>query len=236
MGEGLKRHWPLLLLAGLLLAGLGWWSMRSAEKDREREELAQAQGIVRVLSATFAPKAQIRVGEVRGTLDVTSVDPGAVPLLRSAQKATVPYSIGYTLDLRSLGSDDYRWEPSSRTLTIQVPLVEPEPPNIDESARQVGGTQGLFVTRGASANLARRASSLATAKATEIAREPAHLAKAQANGERLVADLARTPLEAAGLGPVRVRVVTPASGRVDGERWDVSPTIEQVLAERAERR
>lgn len=236
MGEGLKRHWPLLLVALLVLGGALWWTARNAEKERQREELAQAQGIVRVLSATFAPKAALKVGEVKGTLDVTSVDPGAVPLLRSAQKATVPYSVDYTLDLRGLGPDDYRWEPASRTLTIRVPLVSPDPPNIDESARQVSGTQGVFVTRGASANLARRSSSLATAKAREISREPANLAKAQANAQEIVADLATTPLEAAGLGPVTVRVITPAEGSRDGERWDVSRTLEQVLATPAQDR
>jgi hypothetical protein len=230
--EGLKRHWPLLLVAALVLGGIIWWTLRAAEQKREREELAQAQGIVRVLSATFESKAELKVGEVRGTLDVTSVDPGAIPLLRSAQKATIPYSVGYTLDLRDLGADDYRWDPASRTLTIRVPLVRPEPPNIDESRRDVSSTQGIFVTRGASTNLQRRASSLATAKAAEVASEPANLARAQADAEKLVASLAKAPLEASGLGPVNVRVVTPAAGVRDGERWDVSRSIEEVLRER----
>jgi hypothetical protein len=232
MVQGLKRHWPLLLVAALLLGALFWWQARSAEQARQREELAQAQGIVRVLSATFGPQAALKVGEVTGTLDVTSVDPGAVPLLRSAQKATIPYSVGYTLDLKELGADDYRWEPERRTLTIRVPLVRPDPPNIDETRRAVQGTQGLFVTRGASTNLQRRASQLAANEARAIAAEPANLAKAQANAEALVARLAKTPLEAAGLGPVTVRVVTPVNGSGDTERWDVSRSIEEVLAER----
>ncbi|WP_300975398.1 hypothetical protein [Sphingomonas sp. LHG3406-1] len=228
----MKRHWPLLLIALLVAGAIGWWMMARAEDRRREEELAQAQGIVRVLSATFSNKAALKVGEIEGTLDVTSVDPGALPILRSAQKATIPYSVGYTLDLKQLGADDYAWDKERRTLVIRVPVVQPDAPNIDESRRAVSGTQGLFVTRGASTNLQRRASSLATAEAASIAAEPANVAKAQANAERLVADLARTPLEAAGLGPVSVRVVTPASGTDDGERWDVSRSIEQVLADR----
>jgi hypothetical protein len=230
--EGLKRYWPLLLLAALLLAGLVYWQSHRAAERKAEEELAQAQGIVRVLSQTFSKSAALKVGEVTGTLDVTSVDPGAVPFLRSAQKATLPYSVGYTLDLKDLGADDYRWDPQSKTLVIRVPLVTPEPPNIDETRRDVAGTQGIFVTRGASTNLQRRASQLATAEAGKIAAEPANLARAQANAEKLVADLARAPLGAAGLGPVTVRVVTPASGYRDGERWDVTRSIEQVLADR----
>jgi hypothetical protein len=230
--EGLKRYWPLLLIAALLIGGIAWWQADKAEERRVQEELAQAQGIVRVLSATFANKAALKVGEINGTLDVTVVDPGAIPILRSSQKATIPYSVGYTLDLSDLGADDYRWEPDKRTLTIRVPLVSAEPPNVDETNRAVAGTSGIFVTRGASTNLARRASQLATAKAGEVAAEPANLSRAQANAEKVVADMARTPLEAAGLGPVSVRVVTPAAGVRNSERWDVSRSIEQVLADR----
>lgn len=230
--EGLKRYWPLLLIALGLISGIFWWQDKRAEERRVEEQLAQAQGIVRVLSATFSNKAALKVGEINGTLDVTVVDPGAVPLLRSSQKAIVPYSVGYTLNLSDVGADDYRWEPGARTLTIRVPTVTPEAPNIDEANRAVAGTSGLFVTRGASANLARRASQLATAKAGEVAAEPANLAAAQKNAEKVVAALTRTPLEAAGLGPITVRVVTPATGVRDGERWDVSRSIEQVLADR----
>lgn len=230
--EGLKRYWPLLLTAALLIGGIAWWQADRAKERRVQEELAQAQGIVRVLSATFANKAALKVGEINGTLDVTVVDPGAIPLLRSSQKATVPYSVGYTLDLSDLGADDYRWEPDKRTLTIRVPLVSAEPPNVDEANRAVAGTSGIFVTRGASTNLARRASQLATAKAGEVAAEPENLSRAQQNAEKVVADIARTPLEAAGLGPVTVRVVTPAAGVRNSERWDVSRSIEQVLADR----
>lgn len=229
--EGLKRHWPLLLLVGLLAIAGGWWWMRSAEQARQREELAQAEGIVRVLSATFEREAALKVGEVTGTLDVTSVDPGAVPFLRSAQKATLPYTVAYTLDLSELGADDYAWDRATRTLSIRVPPVAPEPPNIDETRRDIAATDGLFVTRGASANLQRRASTLATAEAARIAAEPANLARAQANAERVVTGLVRTPLEAAGLGPVTVRIVSPAAGKPDGERWDVSRSIAEVLAQ-----
>jgi hypothetical protein len=230
--EGLRRYWPLLLIALGLIGGAIWWQDKRAEERRVEEQLAQAQGIVRVLSATFSNKAALKVGEINGTLDVTVVDPGAVPLLRSSQKATVPYSVGYTLDLSDVGADDYRWDPNTRNLTIRVPLVSAEAPNVDEANRAVAGTSGIFVTRGASANLARRASQLATAKAGEVAAEPANLARAQDNAEKVVAALARTPLEAAGLGPITVRVVTPAAGVKDGERWDVSRSIEQVLADR----
>ena len=66
----------------------------------------------------------------------------------------------------------------------------------------------------------------------QVAAHWINLARAQANAEQVVASLAKAPLDAAGLGPVTVRVVTPASGTRDGERWDVSRSLEQVLAQR----
>ena len=222
---------PLIILA-LVIGGLLLWQ-RNSEQRRNEEQLAEAQGIVRVLSATFTGKAALKVGEVRGTLDVTSVDPGAVDLLRSAQKAVLPYSVDYSLDLTQLDAEDYRWEPESRTLTIRLPAVRPDAPNVDEGARRVLATQGVFVTRDASVNLQRRASQLATREAGRVAAEPANLARAQASAATVVTKMASAPLEAAGLGPVRVVTVSPTE--VTGkpkENWDVSRSIAEVLAER----
>lgn len=222
---------PLIILA-LVIGGLFLWQ-RIADQRRAEEQLAEAQGIVRVLSATFTGKAALKVGEVRGTLDVTSVDPGAVDLLRSAQKAVLPYSVDYSLDLTQLDAEDYRWEPESRTLTIRLPAVRPDAPNVDEGARRVLATQGVFVTRDASVNLQRRASQLATREAARVAAEPANLARAQASAATVVAKMASAPLEAAGLGPVRVVTVSPTEDAGKSrENWDVSRSIAEVLAER----
>ena len=221
---------PLIILA-LVIGGLLLWQ-RNSEQRRNEEQLAEAQGIVRVLSATFTGKAALKVGEVRGTLDVTSVDPGAVDLLRSAQKAVLPYSVDYSLDLTQLDAEDYRWEPESRTLTIRLPAVRPDAPNVDEGARRVLATQGVFVTRDASVNLQRRASQLATREAARVAAEPANLARAQASAATVVAKMASAPLEAAGLGPVRVVTVSPTEDAGKSrENWDVSRSIAEVLAE-----
>lgn len=218
----------LIALAALLLVGFGVWQ-RHREAVRQEEQLAQAQGIARVLSATFSKQNKLQVGELRGALDVTSVDPGLFEALRSSQRATLPYSVTYTLDLSGLTLDSFRWDAASRTLLVEAPDVVPGQPNIDESRRAVQRTSGLFVTRQASENLSRRAAGLATQAAARKARSPEELDKARENGREALSRLIELPLQAADIDGVKVVVRYPAEGRPSGEQWDVSPSIAEVL-------
>lgn len=220
----------LVLLALAVLAGLFLW--QRAEQRQRAEELAQAQGLVRVLSATFHKQSALKVGEVEGAFDVTSIDPGQFPILRSAQKVKLPYSIDYTVDLSDMTPDRYRWDKDSRTLIVEAPDVVAGRPNIDEARRQTLATQGLFVTRGAADNLSRRAAVQANRAASAEAAKPVHLEKARANARAAIAGMLETPLELSGMGKVTVVVRFPQDGRRSDERWDVSPSIAEVLAGR----
>jgi len=220
----------IALLAAMVLVGLFLWNR---EQQRQRaEELAQAQGLVRVLSATFHKANALKVGEVEGAFDVTTIDPGAVSLLRSAQKVKLPYSIDYSIDLSGMTVDRYRWDKDSRTLVIEAPDVTIGRPNIDEARRQTLSTQGLFVTRGAADNLSRRAAVQANRAANAEAARPVHLNRARDNARAVIADMLATPLQLSGMGKVTVIVRFPQDGRPSRERWDVSPSIAEVLASR----
>ncbi|MDQ3077549.1 MAG: DUF4230 domain-containing protein [Pseudomonadota bacterium] len=216
----------LMALAIALVAGFLW--NRDQQRQRE-EELAQAQGLARVLSATFEKQSALRVGEVGGALDVTSVDPGRFDFLRSAQKVKLPYTIGYTVDLSGLGPDQYRWDAESRTLVVEAPNVVVGDPNIDESQRRTLATQGVFVSRRAADNLSRRAASLANRAAVAEANKPIHINRARENAREVIANMLQTPLQVAGIDNVNVVVRFPQDGVRATERWDVSPSIAEVL-------
>jgi hypothetical protein len=218
-----------IVIAAILVA---LFAVHRHEQRREAEDLARAQGLVRVLSATFSKQSALKVGEVSGVFDVTSVDPGAIRLLRSAQKVKLPYSIDYTVDLTKLSPRDYRWDAATRTLQVEAPAPVIGRPNIDEAHRETVATSGLFVTRGAADNLSRRAAVMANGAAVKEAQKPEHLAKARDNARAAIASMLETPLDVAGLGDVKVVVRFPEDGVRDGERWDVSPSIEEVLARR----
>lgn len=229
-----SRRFPIalvvtLLIAAVLIGGFLW----SREQQRQREEeLAQAQSLVRVLSATFEKQSALKVGEVDGALDVTSIDPGTFDFLRSAQKVTLPYSIDYTVDLSDMTPDQYRWDKESRTLVVEAPNVQVGTPNIDEARRRTIATQGIFVSRRAADNLSRRAAVQANRAAMAEANKPEHFNRARENAREVIAGMLRTPMEVAGLGPVNVVVRFPQDGVRNNERWDVSPSIADVLEQR----
>lgn len=218
-----------LIIAIVLVAGFFW----NREQQRQREEeLAQAQGLVKVLSATFEKQNALKVGDVEGALDVTSIDPGAFDFLRSAQKVKLPYSIEYTVDLSQLGPDQYRWDRKTRTLVVEAPNVVVGRPNIDESQRQTLATQGVFVSRRAADNLSKRAAGQANRAAVAEANKPIHINRARENAREVIASMLKTPLEVAGLEDVNVVVRFPQDGVRNNERWDVSPSIADVIGER----
>ncbi len=214
-----------ILIAILLVFGYLFWQRRAAQQ----EEYQTSLGIARVLSATFQATDRLEVGRVDGALDVTTVDPGLFRFLRSAQKATLPYSVTYQLDLSKLGTDDYRWDADKRILRVTIPDVVPTAPNIDETKRRTLATDGVFVTREAYDNLNRRAAVLATRAADTEAKKPEHLNAARANARKAVAKMLEAPLSVAGLGDVTVEVAFPFDGVTRSEHWDVSPSIAEVL-------
>ncbi len=215
-----------VVVAALLVLGYFYWQRRAAIQ----EEYQTSLGLARVLSATFEATDKLEVGRVDGALDVTTVDPGLFRFLRSAQKATLPYSVTYQLDLSQLDTDDYRWDAKKRILRVTIPDVAPTSPNIDETKRRTLATDGMFVTREAYDNLNRRAALLATRAAATEAKKPVHLNAARANARKTVARLLETPLSVAGLGDVTVEVAFPFDGARTSEQWDVSPSIAEVLA------
>jgi len=220
----------LLVLIAVVLVALAGLFLYQRERQKQ-EEYQTSLGLARVLSATFEKQAKLNVGEVKGALDITTVDPGMFRALRSAQKVTLPYSVGYQLDLSGLDSGDYRWDAKRRALRVTIPDIVPTSPNIDETRRRTLSTAGVFVTREAYDNLNRRAATLATRAANTEAKKPVHLEAARANARAAVARLLETPLAVAGLGDVRVEVAFPFDGERAGEQWDVSPSIAEVLAE-----
>jgi len=219
----------LIVALVLILALLGGWFLYRREQQRQ-EEYQTSLGLARVLSATFEKQSKLNVGEVKGALDITTVDPGTMRFLRSAQKVTLPYSVGYQLDVSGLNGNDYRWDAKRRALRVTIPDVVPTMPNIDETRRRTLATSGVFVTREAFDNLNRRAATLATQAANNEAKKPVHLDAARANAKAAVAKLLETPLSVAGMGDVRVEVAFPFDGVRAGEQWDVSPSIAEVLS------
>lgn len=220
--------------AVLILAVIALWSWKVAQDKRRAEEIATAQGIARVITTTFEGKTDLRVAAVNGTIDVTSVNNGA--LFQSKLNGTLPFAVDYFVDLSGLTLDDAKYDSKTKRLLVTIPDVRVAKPNIDLARGKMGNMQGWWVSRQASQALVTRSVKLADQQAEATAKEPANLAKARKEGRQRVSELLELPLQASGIGDIDVEVrYASESGRSD-ERWDVSRSVKDVLDEAATRR
>jgi hypothetical protein len=223
-----------LVLAAVVLVlvlVIGTWQWRATEERRRAEEIATAEGLAQLLSATFSGQTDLKVSNIQGRIDVTSVNRGRI--FDSRLQATLPYSIDYFVDLSKLGARNAKFDSQSRTLMIEVPDVRVASPNVDLTRGTVGNARGFWVSRRASANLVRRAVSLTNQQAEKTAKSPENLNRARNEARVRIQRLLELPLKAAGQDDVQVVVRFPHDGVRDSEHWDVSPSIEDVLANRA---
>ena len=217
----------IVVILIVLVATCQW---RAAEQRRRAEEIATAEGLAQVLTAVFTGRTDLKVADIKGTIDVTSVNRGAI--FDSKQTATLPYSVDYFLDLSRLNPREARFDQESRTLFVEIPDVRVAPVNVDWTRGKIGSAKGFWVSRGASANLVRRAIVLTQRQAAKTAKSPENMQKARQEARTRVQALLEFPFNAVGDDPVRVVVHFPGEGVRNSERWDVSRSINEVLGER----
>ena len=136
-----------------------------------------------------------------------------IDLLESRQAAIIPATVEYRLDLSTMDRDRFAWDAGSETLSVVLPALRISRPNLDEAA-QTTFTEGTYVTRDASTDLARNNSQQAERKAAAFAKNPEVLALARQAAKDAVRQNLTIPLQMAGYGDVTVNV------RFDGEPQD----------------
>ncbi|RDE07478.1 DUF4230 domain-containing protein [Sphingomonas aracearum] len=218
----------VLVIGALLLAARIGYDRYTEHYVVERRDDGQA--VTKVVAATFARASALKVGQLSGTVQSTASDSRLWGMLSSDKVVKAPFQVDYFVDVSRLGRDAYRWDQANRTLTIDAPDIHAGKPNVDEAAATLSQTRGLFVTRKAADQLARRASGAAQNAARAEAAKPERVAQARDNARRALGQLVRAPLEAAGIAGVRVIVTFPYERGGDTERWDVSRSIPEVLA------
>ena len=232
-GSRLRSMLGTLALLALLI-GAGYLLARYVDR-REQNEVEQTQ-LDKIVVALRETRNRLEVYRISGTVTTKrEVRGGPLDILLGEMSAKQPWSTSYFINMRDLSLDDYIWDERTRTLLVRAPAVTADAPNIDES-KQIVDYGGLIITRDMQTQLRQEVAKGARKQAVDEAAKPEHMAAAtQAAREALVRNL-KSPLEAAGFGDVSIVVRTPVDGRKsDGERWDVSRSIAEVLAERAGR-
>lgn len=224
------------LLAALLvvavLVGIGYYLARLV--DRQEQEEVERSDLDALVVALRENRNRLEVYRLAGTVTTRRETRGGVgDILKGEMKVRQPWSVDYFVDMGDLGLDDYAWDERTRTLLVRAPAIRPEVPNIDES-RQLVAFEGPIITRGMQSDLRTAVARGARQQAIQEARSPQNMAAASRAASQAIAANLQAPLKAAGLGDVTVLVRAPTDGASNRERWDVSRSIAEVLAERAE--
>ncbi len=194
------------LIVIVLLAAVAWLGWRAFFYEEEGDPVGSAllafekQNSLTVFSSRFEVVAESV--DRRGVLNID--------LLESRQAAIIPATVEYRLDLSTMDRDRFAWDAESETLSVVLPALRISRPNLDEAAQKTF-TEGPYVSRDASADLARNNSQQAERKAAAFAKNPEVLALARQAAKDAVRQNLAIPLQIAGYGDVTVAV------RFDGE-------------------
>ncbi|WP_379548011.1 DUF4230 domain-containing protein [Qipengyuania sp. DSG2-2] len=189
------------LIVIALMGAVAWLGWRAFYYQEEGDPVGSAmlafekQNALTVFSSRFEVVAESE--DTRGVL--------GVPILQSRQATIVPASVEYRLDLSGMDRDNFAWDAEGETLTVTLPQIQTSKPNIDEAQARVF-TEGAWVTRDASTDLARNNSQQAERKASAFAKNPEILAMAREAAVAAVQQNLAIPMQVAGYGDVKVDV------------------------------
>ncbi|WP_370032647.1 DUF4230 domain-containing protein [Qipengyuania mesophila] len=195
------------LIVIVLLAAVAWLGWRAFFYEEEGDPVGSAM-------LAFEKQNSLTVFSSRFEVVAESVDRRGVlnlDLLESRQAAIIPATVEYRLDLSSMDRDRFEWNPETETLSVELRTLRISRPNLDEAAQKTF-TEGTYVSRDASADLARNNSQQAERKAAEFAKNPEVLTLARQAAKEAVRQNLAIPMQVAGYGDVKVEV------RFDGEQ------------------
>lgn len=200
------------------------------EAERQREAIATAEGFAKVVRETLTDKTELTVMEANGSIDVRSVNRGTI--FDTYMETTIPYSARYYVDLSRVGLSSIRYDASTKTMMVEIPDIQVSQVNVDETKTVIRDKGGILISPTANENLWRRASKLAEAGAASSVRKPEKVNAAREKARVEVEQLLEQPMRAIGRDDVNVVIRFPADGARNDEQWDISPSIEEVLAKR----
>jgi hypothetical protein len=231
----LTRPQPSVLLTILIVLGLvGGGYLIARFVDRREQSEVQQSSIDEIVVALREQRNRLEVYRLSGNVtSAAQATRGPGGILAGTMKVRQPWSVAYFGDMGDLSLNDYIWDERTRTLIVRAPAIRPDAPNIDES-RQLVAYEGPFITRSMQTELRSKVARNAVGQANAEALKPENLAAADRAARAQIAANLEGPLRAVGVRDVRIQVV-PRQPASDGERWDVSRSIAEVLAERAAR-
>jgi hypothetical protein len=152
--------------------------------------------------------------------------------LSTEKTLIMPGLVRYEVDLGKLTQRDVAWDAGTRTLSVTLPPVEVDGPQVDLAAIREYGTGGVLARlTGAGAVLDQANRRAGQAELVRQARDPVPMRLAQDATRRAVERSFALPLRAAGVD-ANVRVRFAGEPVANDERWDVSRSLDEVVGKR----
>lgn len=144
----------------------------------------------------------------------------------------MPGMVRYEVDMGKLTQADVAWDGTSKTLSVRLPAVEADGPQVDLNAVREYGSGGVLTTfTDAEKNLDAANRRAGQIELIRQAREPAMIKLARDATRRAVERSFAMPLRAAGIdATVAVRFADEPIATT--ERWDTSRSLQDVLGNR----
>lgn len=185
-----------------------------------------------VVAATLYGRSDLRVSQLSGVVQGTAQSSRLWGWLNASQVVKAPFEVNYFVNLSRLGGSDFRLSEDGRRIEITVPDVTTDRPNVDLARASLNNVAGAFVTRGAMVEMGGKVAASAQRTAAERANKAENRARARDYARAAITRLFAGSLRAARVdAEVTVRFEGEARP-ADGERWDVSRSLEEVLGER----
>ncbi|MBB3880089.1 DUF4230 domain-containing protein [Sphingomonas pseudosanguinis] len=209
----------LLVLAGLLVAwGVQRYVAERLTPDPTTIARASLEGLreqnrLSAFAARYVAVVTSRQSQLGFSTERTLIMPGMVR---------------YEVDLAKLRQQDVRWDATSHTLSVTLPPIEIDGPQVDLAAIREYGSGGVLTTfTDAEQRLDAANRSAGQVELLRQARAPAPIRLARDATRRAVERSFAMPLRAVGVeATVRVRFADEAA---NDERWDTTRRVDEVL-------
>lgn len=214
----------------LAIAGFAYWTAHREHEQRKKAELQLGLESSKIINVSFQQRSDLTVYRMSG--DVVSKVDCEGRIFQLEQRTKAPVKVSYSLPLSAINRSAYTWNQGQQRLTISIPDVRVETPNVDIS-KQIVRQTGRFISRECGLVMARKTAVALTERALAEAKKPANLANARDAARKAVADLAGGILTGANLHGVTVAVLLPgeSNGTADRERWDETRPLVEVLSQ-----
>ncbi|KIU27284.1 hypothetical protein SR41_10715 [Sphingomonas melonis] len=217
-----KAAGVIVLLALAVLLGL-WAIQRYVERRLAPDPTTVASASLQGL------REQNRLSAFAARFVAVSTSRQSQLGLSTEKTLIMPGTVRYEVDLGKLTPSDVIWDAGTKTLSVRLPPVEIDGPQIDLAQLREYGSGGILShVTDAEARLDTANRRAGQAELVRQARDAAPMKLARDATRRAVETSFAMPLRAAGID-AQVKVRFADDPTPSGERWDTSRSLQEVL-------